>query len=174
MNFKLKTGIILLLTLLTASCVTYRNDFGKKRFICCKFTMKRNTNNEVYKIIDTTKVYKLVSVLNIQDKDSSYLKEINKSFLKFYADGKVGDFYNYDATNINSLNPKKADIGVYNYSEGVLTIQRYFYHVQGGGFIEDRLKKCTADFLEFGDEDYTRRYMKIDIPAAFLIYTPDW
>ena len=52
--------------------------------------MKRNTNNDVYKIIDTTKVYKLVSVLNTQD--STYFKEINKLFLKFYADFKVGKF----------------------------------------------------------------------------------
>ena len=172
MSFKLKTGVIILLILITVGCVTYRNDSGRKRFICCKFTMKRNTNNDVYKIIDTKKVYKLVSVLNTQD--STYFKEINKLFLKFYADGKVGKFYNYDGINVNSLNPKKATIGVYRYSKGALTIQTYLQTAQGGGFIKDILKKSTADFLEFGDEDYSRRYKKINIPKEFLIYTPDW
>ncbi|EDP72798.1 hypothetical protein FBALC1_16892 [Flavobacteriales bacterium ALC-1] len=51
MNFKLKRTIAL--TLITVSCVTYQNDYGRKRFNRCKFIMKRNTNNEVYKIIDT-------------------------------------------------------------------------------------------------------------------------
>ncbi len=55
--------------------------------------MRRNTNNEVYKIIDTTKIYKLVSVLNIDGKNSTYLKEINTYFLKFYTDDKVGKFF---------------------------------------------------------------------------------
>lgn len=174
MNFKLRTGVILILTLLTANCVSYRNDSGKKRFICCKFTMKRNTNNEVYKIIDTTKIYKLASVLNIEGRDSTHLKEINKYFLKFYADGKVGEFFYYDDIDLNSLNPKKATIGVYKYSKGELTIQTYFRSPQGSGFIKDRLKKHTADFLEFGDENYSNRYEKVDIPKEFLIYTPDW
>ena len=136
--------------------------------------MKRNTNNQVYKIIDTTKVYKLTSILNIQGKDSTYLKETNKYFLKFYADGKVGQFFNYKNINLNSLNPKKATIGVYSYSKGALTIQTYLQTAQGGGFLKDILKKSTADFLEFGDKDYSRKYKKINIPKEFLIYTPDW
>lgn len=136
--------------------------------------MKRNTNNEVYKVIDTTKIYKLVSVLNIEGQDSTYLKEINKIFLKFYADGKVGEFYNIDGITLNSLNPKKAVIGVYRYSKGQLTIQTYLETAQGGGFIKNRLKNNTADYLELGDENYTRRYEKVAIPKEFLIHTPDW
>jgi len=136
--------------------------------------MKRNTNKDVYKIIDTTKIYKRVSVLSINSKDSTYLKEFNKTFLKFYADGKVGEFFSYDDISLNSLNPKKATIGVYKYSKGELTIQTYFRSPQGSGFIKDRLKKHTADFLEFGDENYSSRYEKVDIPKEFLIYTPDW
>lgn len=174
MNFRLKIGAFIILILLTASCVTYRNDYGRKRFICCKFTMKPNTNNEVYKIIDTTKIYKLASILSIQDKDSTYMKEISKYFLKFYADGKVGQFFHDDDITLNSLNPKKATIGVYRYSKEELTIQTYSQNAQGDGFIKNRLKKSTADFLEFGDEDYSKRYEKVDIPKDFLIYTPDW
>ncbi|WP_350292933.1 hypothetical protein [uncultured Croceitalea sp.] len=174
MNFKLKTGVIIMLTLLIASCVSYRNDYGRKRFACCKFTMKRNTNSEVYKIIDTTKIYKLVSVLNIEGKDSTYLKDINKYFLKFYADGKVGEFFSYDDISLNSLNPKKATIGVYKYSKGKLTIQTYLETAQGGGFVKNRLKKSTDHYLEFGDENNSVRYEKEEIPKEFLIYTPDW
>jgi hypothetical protein len=136
--------------------------------------MKRNTDNEVYKVIDTTKIYKLASVLNIDGKDSTYLKEINKYFLKFYSDGKVGEFFYYDDIDVNSLNPKKATIGVYRYSKGELTVQTYLETAQGGGFIKNRLKKSTADYLEFGDVNYSRRYDKVDIPKEFLIYTPDW
>ncbi len=174
MNLKLRIGVILTLILMTASCVTHRNDFGRKRFTCCKFTMNRNTNNEVYKIIDTTKIYKLISVLNIDGKDSTYLKEINKYFLKFYADGKVGEFFSYDDISLNSLNPKKAAMGVYRYSKGELMIQTYLETAQGGGFLKNRLKKSTDDYLEFGDEDNSIRYEKVDIPKEFLIYTPDW
>lgn len=101
MSFKAKIGVILLLTVLVASCTTYRNNFGRKRFICCKFTMKRNTNNDVYKIIDTTKIYKLVSALGINGKDSTCFKGMNKYFLKFYGDGKVDqNFYHTFEKNI--------------------------------------------------------------------------
>ncbi|WP_298902624.1 hypothetical protein [uncultured Psychroserpens sp.] len=134
--------------------------------------MKRNTNKEVYKIIDTTKLYKLTSILNITD--STYLKEFNKTYLKFYADGKVGKFHDYDDTNVNSLNPEKATLGVYRYSKGKLTIQTYLQTAQGGGFIKDKLNKNTADFLEFGDEESSWKYVKVDIPKEFLIYKPDW
>lgn len=136
--------------------------------------MKRNTNNEVYKIIDTTKVYKLTSILNVEGKDSTYLAEINRYFLKFYANGKVGQFFDYDNINLNSLNPKKATIGVYRYSREKLTIQSYLETVQGGGVVKNKLKNSTADYLEFGDEYYVARYEKIDIQKEFLIYTPDW
>tara|TARA_R110002051_G_scaffold290773_2_gene354475 strand:- start:8282 stop:8491 length:210 start_codon:yes stop_codon:yes gene_type:complete len=62
--------------------------------------MKRNTNNEVYKIIDT-EIYKLVSVLSINGKDSTYLKGMNKYFLKFYSDGKVDqNFYKNFTTHL--------------------------------------------------------------------------
>lgn len=32
----------------------------------------------------------------------------------------------------------------------------------------------TTDFLEFGDKDYSSRYMKMALPEKFLMYTPDW
>ncbi|WP_289644976.1 hypothetical protein [Maribacter aestuarii] len=53
-------------------------------------------------------------------------------------------------------------------------MQTYFRSPQGAGFIKERLKKHTTDFLEFGNENYGSGYEKVDIPKEFLIYTPDW
>ncbi|WP_164674851.1 hypothetical protein [Flagellimonas maritima] len=53
------------------------------------------------------------------------------------------------------------------YFRAGLTIQTYFHSPQGSGFIKERLKKHTANFLEFGDENYSSRYEKVDIPKEF-------
>ncbi|EDP72797.1 hypothetical protein FBALC1_16887 [Flavobacteriales bacterium ALC-1] len=42
---------------------------------------------------------------------------------------------------------------------------------QGDGFIKHRLKKITVDFLEFGDENYTKRDMKVDISNISNLHT---
>lgn len=134
--------------------------------------MKPNSNDLVYQIIDTTKLYKIVSVVNLPD--GRALANFNTSYLKFYGNGKVGTFYTYNEHDINSLNPEKSDIGIYNYTKEVLTIQTYFYHVQGGGFVKDRLQKKTPNTLEFVGDKVLSTYKMVDIPSEWLIYKPDW
>ncbi|WP_394748096.1 hypothetical protein [Spongiimicrobium salis] len=164
--------ITIVLAIGISSCITYRNDYGRKRFNCCKFTIKPNKNNAVYKIIDTTKLYKIVSSEYLPDHTLN--ENLNISFLKFYANGKLGRFYSYDKDDLTSLNPKKADLGVYNYAKGKLRIQTYFYHVQGGGFVKNVLQKSTPNVLIFESEKVKTIYKSIEIPKEQLIYKPDW
>lgn len=78
--------------------------------------------------------------------DDKELIEFNPENLKFYKDCKVGDFYMYGDKDINSLNPKKAEMGFYYFDNNMLTIKTYFDHPQGGGFVtQSFLVEINAD-----------------------------
>lgn len=154
------------------SCTGYKNEFGKKRFNYNRFTLKPNTNNQVYKVIDTTRIYELISIEEI-----NYNKKLdiaNKSYLKFYAKGRLGEFHGYEKKEINSLNPKKARMGLYNFENEKLIIQFYLNHPQGGGLVKKELSKIEKDTLELISENYISKYKIRDLPKEFLIYKPDW
>ncbi len=161
-------GIVLCLT----SCFYSRTVYGNIRSKPSRFTIKPNSNNEVYKIIDTTKLYELVVAHNIIYNQSSISNV--KQILKFYANGRVGEFETYFDSDVKSLEPKKAKMAYYNYDGKNLVIQIYFEHPQGGGLIKKNFKEIKRDTLELMNDDYSYKYKIIDLPKEFLIYKPDW
>jgi len=167
-----KKLILLALILCMVSCFYTRTDYGNIRFKPNRFTIKPNSNPDVYKIIDTTKLYELVDAINI--KYNQRPNSLKKEFLKFYANGRVGEFETYFDSDVRTLDPKKAKMAYYNYDGKNLVIQIYFEHPQGGGLITSRLHKIDNSFLELVSDEYIDKYKILDLPKEFLIYKPDW
>jgi hypothetical protein len=143
-----------------------------KRFRCCTFTIKPNESPQAFQVIDTSKLYEKVSAVYIPD--NKPLNSVNKTYLKFYANGRLGVFYAYDKENPASLNPKNADMGFYNFSDGKFTIQTHFDHPQGGGFIKDELEKMSEAKIALKGGDILSVYSSLTIPKTHLIFKPDW
>ncbi len=154
------------------SCFYKRTSYGHIRLNPLQFSIKPNSNNYVYKVIDTTKLYELVDAVSI--KYNQRPSSLKKEFLKFYANGRVGEFEVYYESDIKSLDPKKAKMAYYNYDGKNLVIQIYFEHPQGGGLITNKLLKVDNNFLELISDEYIDKYKIIDLKKEFLIYKPDW
>ena len=167
-----KKLILLALILCMVSCFYTRTDYGNIRFKPNRFTIKPNSNPDVYKIIDTTKLYELVDAINI--KYNQRPNSLKKEFLKFYANGRVGEFETYFDSDVRTLDPKKAKMAYYNYDGKNLVIQIYFEHPQGGGLITNKLHKIDNSYLELVSDEYIDKYKILDLPKEFLIYKPDW
>ena len=93
-----------------------------------KFNIERikpNTDETVYRIIDTSKIYYEISITD------NFRKPVNfpgykANYLKFYKNGRVTEFSDVDFEDENSFNPKKAKSYLYNYKKEKLIIQVYF------------------------------------------------
>lgn len=167
-----KKTLIIFMFFTFISCFYTRTDYGKIRFKSSRFTIKPNLNKEVFKIIDTTKLYELVDVIDTIYNQRGY--SMKKEFLKFYDNGRIGEFDVYNENDIKSLEPKKAKMAYYTFDGKTLIIQFYFEHPQGGGLIKQKLYKTKTDTLEFTGGSLLNKYKIIDLPKEFLIYKPDW
>jgi hypothetical protein len=167
-----KKTILLALLLCMASCFYTRTDYGNIRFKPYRFTIKPNSNPDVYKIIDTTKLYERVDVIDTIYNERPY--SLRKQFLKFYANGRVGEFEVYYPSDVKSLDPKKSKMAYYNFDGKDLVIQFYFEHPQGGGLLKYKLYKIDREQLTLTGYNNLVTYKIIDLPKEFLIYKPDW
>ena len=154
------------------SCLYTRTDYGKIRFKPFRFSIKPNSNKEVFNIIDTTKLYELVDACDPLNNERMY--SMRKQFLKFYTNGRVGEFDVYNESDIKSLHPKKAKMAYYNYDGKKLVVEFYFEHPQGGGLIKKNFKEIRKDTLVLMNESYLYKYKILDLPKEFLVYKPDW
>ena len=170
--------MFLLLNLLIASC-SITNEFGNRRN---KFSIKKisaNKDLKAYEIIDTSKIYKLINIKAINDEkvssDLSSLNEKNPSYLKFYENGRVGEFINIDIEKIETFNPKKAKSHLYSLKKNKIVVQEYFKHTECGEcFIKKILTKNSENKIILSSENYIETYIEIEIPKKYLIYKPDW
>ncbi len=167
-----KKVILLVFLLCMISCFYTRTDYGNIRFKPYRFTVKPNSNPDVYKIIDTTKLYERVDVIDTIYNERPY--SLRKQFLKFYANGRVGEFEVYYPSDVKSLDPKKSKMAYYNFDGKDLVIQFYFEHPQGGGLLKYKLYKIDREQLTLTGYNNLVTYKIIDLPKEFLIYKPDW
>ncbi|MFD0861426.1 hypothetical protein ACFQ1M_04355 [Sungkyunkwania multivorans] len=164
--------------IITLSCSSV-NEFGKRRIGFHFEKIKPNSDPIAYTIVDTSKMYRQISLINTFDHSNDsmqnqYLKS-NPTYLKFYENGRVGKFTNIDVTDIDDLNPKKAESYLYTYKKGKFIVQVYFKNPQCGEcFIKETLSKVSKDTIKMYSEDYIATYIKIDIPKSYLIYKPEW
>lgn len=166
-----KKLIILISSIILLSC-SFRNEYGRKRFRNNGLDISPNTNENAYKIIDTTKLYEIVSCYDTVNNQPMF--SLKKTFLKFYADGRVGEFYEFNSKDVQTLDPKKAESAIYNYDGEKLVIQFYFEHPQGGGFIKNNVFKSSNDTLQLIGRTNLSTYKAIEIPKSFLKFKPDW
>lgn len=166
--------LIFTLLLFLTSCYYQRTSSGKKRYIVNLFKMKLVNNDSLFKVIDTTKLYGLKSVLSLTDNE--YVYPFKQIYLKFYGKNKVGMFYSFDIDDTGTLNPKKADMGYYNYIKGILTTKIYFENPQSEGYIKENniIIQKDKNLIKFKTNYYEDEYEVIDLPKVFLIYKPDW
>lgn len=162
---------ILVLSFLLCACY-HRTEYGKKRNKKDFSKILVSQNDSIFKIIDTTKIYERVTVLSLLD--NRPYDNFKKIYLKFYNNGRVGTFYYFDKDDIESINPKKADIGYYKFLNDDLIIQTYFEHPQGGGYTKDKLSQVSSDTLVLINEFYLDKYKAIPLPKYFLKFKPDW
>jgi len=160
---------ILLVALLTG-CVT-RTEYGRRRLIKIG-APQNNVNTEAYGIIDTAKLYQLTSAVSVFD--GKPLNSINQVYLKFYSNGRVGTFYSYSPGEVGSLNPRRADVGYYQYKENHIEIRTFFEHPQGGGWVKEQIVKLRPDTIQSRTDQILTKYKVLPLSPAFLVYKPDW
>jgi len=166
----LKITCILIIVLNLFSCVN-RTEYGRRRLLHIGGN-KFGKDSIVYNFIDTAKIYEIVSV--VSRSDNKPLESMNKTYLKFYENGRVGTFYSFDKNDLNSLNPRKAEIGYYKHNGENLEIKTFFEHVQGGGWMKENLIKSDHDTLFFVTDHILSKYIMRSLGKRFLIYKPDW
>ena len=170
--------IILSFLILFVSCSSF-NEFGSRRNKLSIEKIKPNVNDEAYKIIDTSKIYKLVNIKITNDERASYdlnrMNERNPKYLKFYKNGRVGEFRNINLNDVENFNPKRAESHLYQLKKGKFIVQEYFKSPQCGEcFVKSLVSKVSENQIIFTSENNIETYEKIEIPPKFLIYKPDW
>lgn len=176
---KFRKIILLLILSFTILNCSYKNEFGQRRN---KFDIKKikpNSDENVYNIIDTTKLYLEVSLRDTfnysLNTDYNNVLKSNPRYLKFYRNGRVGQFEKIDLKDIESFNPKKAESYLYKLKNNLFTVQTYFKHTECGEcFIKKELNKISDSIIELKSENYIQTYMTIKIPKSYLIFRPDW
>ena len=135
--------LFLLLAIMSCSS-SNKNEFGRTRQSVSVFSFKAIENIESYKIIDTSAFYKLVLDENlIKSRKNRYESLEMIEGLKFYKNGRVGYFRDVDFDSIETLNPKKAIMGLYDFSNNL-----YFAEAKGTGGYTMMSKKNVGELME--------------------------
>ncbi len=166
--------IIILISICFLTSCSYRNEFGRDRV---KFNVQRikpNTDETVYRIIDTSKIYYEISITDNFRKPVN-IPDYKANYLKFYKNGRVAEFSDVNFEDENSFNPKKAKSYLYNYKKEKLIIQHYFKNPQCGQcFIKEKFNRISNDIFELENDSYISTYKAIEMPKSFLKFKPDW
>lgn len=168
-----KRILIVSLSFIVFGCFSLKTEYGNRRFKTSYFTVKENSNNKVYEILDTNVVYKLILLKYNGLVTQNY--NYRKYFLKFYDKGRVGKFDVFDIKDNNCINPKKADMGYYNFNNGILQVEFFHVHPQGNFFYIDSMK-LYKDSIVANDNKFKSEsiHTKVLIPKEWKRYKPDW
>jgi len=165
-----KSLSVILLMAHSTGCVT-RTEYGRRRLMHIG-GHQNIVSPEAYGIIDTAKLYQIASAVAIFD--GKPLNSVNQVYLKFYSNGRVGTFYSYSPGDVSTLNPKRADVGYYQYKEKHIEIKSFFEHPQGGGWVKEQIVKLHADTIQSSKDQILTKYKVLPLSPTFLVYKPDW
>ena len=136
-------------------------------------SFKPNTNIGAFRIVDTTKMYNLIS-----HKETEYgtvHQYHNKFVLKFYPNGRVGKFPYPDSSDIDALNPnKRRKGGMFNYDGKKILIQYRYNNPQSSGFSIEQIVKSTGDTLQIQLDNFLSTYRAINIPKNIRKHKANW
>jgi len=176
-----KITTLFFLILFFSAC-TFTNQYGLRRAIIYPFKLKPNQNDLVYKMIDTTASYKfLYHIWDSIDVHGKYIMDEDVRLL-FYANGRVGLFYDSKFPNKNiDYNPARAVMGYYQYENGVLYLEFLVSSPQSGAYrILEIAMKCSEDTLisvmkkTSRGGGYKKVYVRCDLPKDIKKLKPDW
>lgn len=164
--------IFLCVFLLIVSCISTGSKHNRPRTIP-KPIAKKRVPVEFFELIDTTKLYKQV-YLKV-DTEVNPIEKFQMNFLKFYKEGKVDIFRGFQPDRIETINPEFADMGLYRFKNGTLTLKEYIRTIQGSGWTPYKATpEEKNDTLTFTSDHYITKYVPVEIQKSFLIYSPDW
>jgi hypothetical protein len=156
------------------SCMRY-NEYGHYRVGLSKFTIKPNSNNLAYKIIDTTVIYRFVKDERINISGSGIPR-----YYKFYSNGRVAEFYDR-IVNLKTekiLEAKKGYMGYYNLDKKKFVVQFYNSNANASELLSETLNinQDTLILTYQGIENSSIKtyFIKENIPNYIRITKPDW
>lgn len=166
--------------LIFLSCTTIKNEYGRTRYELNDFSFKPNESTIIYSIIDTSLFYKLeLNEELIRSRKNRYIDLEMIEGLKFYKNNRVAYFIKIKLDSINTFNPKKAVMGLYQISNGNIEFEFIVRNPQSGKYllkervINNSKNNYCLNVVVLNSKD-TVKYNKISIPKEFLIYKPDW
>lgn len=163
--------LILILLIICCSCTSIKNEYNQERYKISRFTIKPTENSFFYEVIDTSSIYILTEIYN----NGSLNINIPQG-LKFYKNGRVGKFKEFDLKfkEITNLNPKNAEMGLYKYHNNKLEIEFMSNSAQSGNFLTKKEVLIKGDTIISSYGSFEYKYVKKIISKDFLIYKPDW
>ena len=152
------------------SCTVKKNEFKKPRFNESRFSLKmiQGEENKVKRMICLDCIYKLDKVINIHFNEE--FVDFKKMYLKFYENGKVAVF---NEETIAEMNPKKADMGIYQYKNNKLYYEYFSYSPQAGYYKSKQELLIENNILIEKNSYYTGYYEKLNLTTKSYI-RPDW
>lgn len=157
-----------------SSCMRY-NEYGTYRVSLSRFTIKPNSNNLAYTIIDTTVIYRFIKDKRINMSGSGIPR-----YYKFYSNGRVAEFYER-TINLKTdkiLEAKKGHMGYYNLDEKKFVVQFYNSNANASELLSETLNinQDTLILTYQGIENSSIKsyFVKEKIPNYIRITKPDW
>ncbi|AWH72735.1 hypothetical protein DCS32_00670 [Dokdonia sp. Dokd-P16] len=170
------TSIVLLIII--TSCSTYTNTIKDVAEINKIHAEDPITSNEVYKIIDTTKLYKLVAHYYKYDEDKvNAVTTYNyKKYLKFYKDGRLAVFDAFDLNSLDTLRAQKTDQGYYDYNYNTLSTRNYITNKNGKQLYNPQYQELAGDTLSLYSQSTKNisHYLSVDIPSHVFVEKANW
>ncbi|WP_379953327.1 hypothetical protein [Dokdonia sp. R78006] len=170
------TSIILLIII--TSCSGYRATTKHTTKINDILVAQEITSNEVYKIIDTTKLYKLVAHYYKYDEDKvNAVTTYNyKKYLKFYKDGRLAVFDEFDLNSLDTLRAQKTDQGYYDYNYNTLSTRNYITNKNGSQLYNPQYQELVGDTLSLYSQSTKNvsHYLSVDIPSHVFVEKANW
>ncbi len=178
-----KRILIIGLIVIAYGCIPTKNDYNMFRHKPARFSIKPNHNKNFIKYVATSAFYAMMLT-------KSHIKKYNLENVligvKFYDKGRIAHFRGIDFNSLESLDPKKAIMGYYNYDNKTFSIEKIYsgpaligstHKLSLSEIILEKSSKDTLFIRNFnrsvGSGNITK-YIRMDLPKEFLIYKPDW
>ena len=169
---------LFLVAMVLASCSAHSFKGEEERFRESLKTSTPTITEAVYKIIDTSKIYKLVaSYYKYDSNQTNVVAEYNyKKYLKFYKDGKLAVFDDFDLTSIDTLKAKVTDHGYYDYTYNTLYTRHHLTNKSGKQFYNPQVHQPNGDTLSLYSQSTKSisHYLAIAIPANVVVAEAEW
>lgn len=135
-------------------------------------------DNELYKLIDTTKIYRLVASYYKYDenKTNAVASYDLKKYLKFYGNGRLAVFDDFNLNTLDTLTARATDQGHYEYKFNTLYTKNYLTNKSGEQFYNPQWHEMRGDTLSLYSQSTKNisHYLAVEIPKTVFVDNADW